>query len=210
MKTLISVSFYILLLSVISCSTSTEPDEPIYNWEKIEIQDEGTVYSFYGGLDDFVLIGTSGSILKSTDSGENWRKVYSVPYYVRQFIQKADTIFALAGHEDYFSLDGGESWEKSANVKKYDKVNKVTSLSGIKYQLEPQFQGTLAQPTLVLESKNGENWKEIFPFNHYIYSIHIDNNDRLYLGINGWEWDEERNSFDPNSNNNAIIYYTKN
>lgn len=201
-----------VLFSFFSCSTTTEPIADDYNWEKIELPDQVSVYSFYGSFSNYILIGTLTNIMRSDDAGKSWEIVYQPSHTINNFITKNDTLFAVSNFDDYFSLDDGESWSQLGyNLSPEPQNNKVINSRGIVYKMEPLFDGELAQPTLILESTDNENnWKEIFPFKHYVYSIHIDNGDRLYLGINGVEWNEERKGFIESPDNKAIIYYLNN
>jgi len=201
------LSLFFLFLG--SCNNSLEPTETKNEWRKIELPDEGSVYSFFGSLNNFLLVGTVSHIMKSDDFGKSWDTVYQTPYSINTFLKGKDTLFALSHFNDYFSLNDGESWSPlNYNLSPEPRNDTVVASDGTMYRMQSVSDGELAQPTVIFESTDqGNSWKDIFPYKHYVYSIYIDNADRLYLGINGWEWDEEMKSFNATSGSKAIIYY---
>jgi photosystem II stability/assembly factor-like uncharacterized protein len=58
-----------------------------------------------------------GGFLKSTDGGESWELLGTIPggmvTWVSQDDQNPDTFYAAGGGEVYKSTDGGESWQPS-------------------------------------------------------------------------------------------------
>jgi len=104
-------------------------------------------------------------------------------------------------------MDEGETWKVSAKgLTPYDQ-KEFRDSQGILYHHIALSNGELVTPSLILRSMDdGTNWENIFPFKHYVYSMYIDSKDRLYLGINGMEWDGVSFSC---SDITAILYYKK-
>lgn len=205
----ILIPLLISLCLLFSCTYNVSPNG--LNWNKLIVPEASTIYSMYGNISEEFLIGAggSGSILKTTDGGTNWRQVKDGTTF--EFREKEDTLFIVTlsnTHPDYYSLDRGENWfpywiRPLENMR----TRIVTSSTGIIYKVVDS--GYPKEPDHVFKSiDNGATWTDIFPYQHYIYSIYLDNSDRLYIGVNGWDWDEESNTFDIDlEDKNAIIYY---
>jgi len=83
----------------------------------------------------------------------------------------------------------------------------VTSKNDI-YKFVHNADGENALPSdVLLSGNNGRSWQNVFPYKHYITSIHVDNSDKVYLGVSGATWKD--GSFFQNNPDDAIIYYTK-
>ncbi|NOQ74460.1 MAG: hypothetical protein GQ574_20790 [Crocinitomix sp.] len=206
------IGILITLLIALTLSCNKNRDFKKKNWTKIVVPDAGVVYSMNGDIDSEFIIGGNGAIRKSTDTGETWPIVkHDITAY--DLITIENTLFAISlyneSYADFYSLDQGDNWIPSLTKSLEDKrSNEVITSTGIIYKIVKS-QTYPASPDSVLKSTdNGETWTAIFPFKHLIYSIYLDDFDRLYLGINGWEWDSDNNSFDSNTGDNAaIIYY---
>ena len=109
-------------------------------------------------------------------------------------------------------MDSGETWQPLwANLDISGTVLTAKSSSGIYYKLQSHADGEIGLPTSVQESTdNGKTWHDIFPYKNMIYSIYIDNTDRVYLGMNDWKWNGQTGSFDASMQpGNSILYYLK-
>ncbi len=202
-------SCFILLIASITFQACDSGDEvtPQSQWEKIEFADQGAIYSMYGSLEENLLLGTSHSILKLTERGKVNKEVLRVNEPIADIMLMNDTLYAVTNFTSYYSIDGGETW-KGAN-KGFVPFNQreLRDTKGILYQHVALANGELITPSLILRSSdNGTNWENIFPYKHYVYSMYLDSKDRLYLGINGWEWDGISFS---GKGNTAILYYWK-
>ena len=202
----------ICLVFLFSCKKDELEPQSNYQWTKIEVPEAGTIYSFSGNIENELIIGGLGEIRKTTDKGNIWSVVQDsiTAYEIRK---SQDTLFAIAlynsTYTDYYSLDNGNTWHIHDNKSLEDlSVNTVTNSNGTIYKIVDP--GTFPkQPDQVLKSSDGgSTWVDVFPYKRYIYAIYLDDDERLYLGVNGWEWDENTNSFDTDSGgNNGLIYY---
>lgn len=203
-------SLAIGLLSV-GCRKNQNNDPPPVDiqWNKIIIKDEIAVSSFYGDIDNEMIIGTTHNILKTTDKGATWVKVAQNVNSVQEFIVNGDSLLAISGWPNYYSLDNGNTWQVvSREILPNDLKQVVTSKNDIyKYVLNVDGENGLPSDVL-LSGDNGTTWQNVFPYKHYIQGIHVDKADKVYLGVwGGITWKDER--FFANNTQEAIIYYTK-
>lgn len=200
-------TFYaVLLLTIQSCSPDDTKVTPQPEWEKIEFADQGAIYSIYGDLENTMLLGTSRSIIKLTDNGKVIHQVL-LNETIIGFRKENDTLFAASNPKNYYSIDNGDTWHASDKGFEPYHTKELRDSKGILYHHVALPNGELITPSLILKSSdNGTNWENIFPYKHFVYSIYLDSKDRLFLGINGWEWDGK--SFVV-TGNTAILYYQK-
>jgi hypothetical protein len=197
----------VLSLTFYACNSDDDKITPEIQWEKIEFPDQGAIYSVYGALEERLLLGTSRAIIMLTDNGEVSREVLPMDEPVSNFMEVNDTLYAISNFRNHYSIDEGETWKVSTKGWTPSDQNEFRDSKGILYYHIAVPNGELITPSLILRSiDNGSNWENIFPFKHYVYSMYLDSNDRLYLGINGWEWDGLSFS---GTGNTAILYYKK-
>ncbi|SDL50029.1 hypothetical protein SAMN05421823_106185 [Catalinimonas alkaloidigena] len=205
------IIYVVLLLGITlqSCEKEGDNMSPKTDWEQIEFADQGAIYSVYGSLESTLLVGTSLSVIKLTDNGKSTRNVLQLDYPVTDFFEDADTLYAITNEQDYYSIDGGDSWQVSNKDFMPFTPNDLTDSKGIIYHHVAIPNGELITPSLILMSSDrGTNWENIFPYKRLVYSTYLDDNDRLYLGSIDWEWNETQGSFSGNGNT-AILYYQK-
>lgn len=206
----VQIVYFLFLLSLTFQACNSDDDENMHEieWQKMEFPDKGSIYSIYGSLEDRLLLGTSQAIIMLTENGKVSREVLKLDGAIRGFEKLNDTLYAFAIFKSHYSVDEGETWKESAKAFTPPSSQwKFRDSKGMLYYHVALSNGELVTPSLILRSiDNGTNWENIFPFKHYVYSMYIDSNDRLYLGINGWQWDGL--SFSGNSTT-AILYYTK-
>jgi hypothetical protein len=181
-----------------------------YEWKKIVLPGEGLVASFYGDIYDRMIVGTNQNIVRFTDSGRSLQIVAANVDQVSELIMKNDTLFALSLGIDHYSLNKGDSWQKLpyARVPElYRGKNAVKISTGKLFRLERKNDGEIALPVNVLMSENaGTDWKNVFPYKHNIIMLFADARDKVYLGIFGAVWKEQK-GFVAKNPEDAIIYY---
>ena len=212
-KILIAVTLVCLIL-LFSCERDKLEPQADFDWIQMDVPEAGTIYSLSGNIDNELIVGGLGGIRKTSNRGLMWSIVHdSVTAY--ELRKKQDTLFAIAlynsSYQDYYSIDNGDTWELYSNKSLDDlRTSTVTSSNGTIYKIV--YSETYpAQPDQLLKSSDGGfTWIDIFPYKRSLYLIYLDDDDRLYLGANGWEWNESTNSFDTDSgDNNGVIYYIK-
>ena len=200
-------------LSFLGCTD----DEPKKNsnpngaeWKKVEIPDNGPVYAIHGDIDDVIQVSVYNRIWKSEDGGESWKKMFTTIDVVDNFKQHGDTLFAITNFTDYYSLTNGDSWESFDKELETESQDLIETGNGIQYRIVYHFDGELALPNELEKSVDtGSNWKSIYPYDHAIYYLAIDDESRLYVGINSsFEWDEEMGWFTEDFENKAAFYYS--
>ncbi|WP_162055340.1 WD40/YVTN/BNR-like repeat-containing protein [Pontibacter pamirensis] len=195
----------ILLLVLQSCKSDDVP--PQVQWEKMEFEDQGSIYSIHGSLGESMLLGTSRAILKLTDNGRSIREVLPVDIQISEFMQYGDTLYAISVWKNYYSLDEGETWQEKNRGFTPSYTNEFKDSRNVFYNhVSIVTQGHIRTPSMIMKSHDsGANWENIFPYKHIVNSMHLDNKDRLYLGANAEEWGS---GAIPGSRK-AILYYTK-
>lgn len=202
--------FCICVVLLQSCvnhdATPSQSANTTVNWQKIELPKGGALYSFYGNIDQTLIVSTLGKILRTEDGGKTWQTVLDNVDSFSEFRKNGNEILAVANFTDYSSSDDGKTWQ-ALSVDLVPSLNhSATNSKGTVYKLEFHSDGELGTPTSVLESC-GAAWKNIFPFQHDIYSIFVDNDDRLYIGTNDWAWNGLSFVESP-SGTAAVIYYS--
>ncbi|MFD3003031.1 WD40/YVTN/BNR-like repeat-containing protein [Pontibacter toksunensis] len=199
-------SLLLLLLALQSCE-SDDDITPQVQWEKIEFADQGPIYSIHGSLEDGLLLGTLRGVIKVTDNGKTSKEVLRVDTPITNLIKDGDVITAVTNIKNYSSRDGGETWHDSDKTYSPFHNREVYDSKGIIYHHVALNNGELGTPSLIMRSSDrGTNWENIFPHKRNVYSMYLDNTDRLYLGTSGSEWDGQ--SFTAISNA-AVLYYMK-
>jgi len=209
-KLIISAVISLIILCCFSCKKNLDNSLKENNWVKLIVPEAQTINSMIGNIDTELIIGSNG-IRKTRDKGNSW-SIVNEHISVRKFIKKADTLFAVltSTYDAYYSLDNGDNWTIYDDEIMADFLLKPVTLSnGTIYKIEPDLTYPKRPDQVLKSTDNGNTWVNVFPFQHYIYSIYADENDRLYLGVSGWQWDETNQYFD-SSNKNAIIYYLDN
>lgn len=216
-NSILITSALICVVFLFSCKKEALEPQSNYQWTKIVVPGASTIYSMSGNIRDELIIGGLGEIRKTTDGGSIWSIVQdSVTAY--ELRKSQDTLFAIAlynpSYLDYYSLNNGSTWN-SHNDKIFEdsRVNSVTNSNGTIYKIVDP--GTYPkQPDQVMKSSDGgSTWIDVFPYKRYIYSIYLDDDDRLYVGVNGWDSDANTNSFDfkltdtNSGEHNGYIYY---
>lgn len=192
------------------CRSHHDPDnaESAIEWNKMTIKGELSVGTFYGDIDKELIVSTDVNIFKTTDGGKTWRKVAQNVNKVRQFYLNGDTLFAISGWPNYYSLDDGESWQMMSIEIPWDSPKQVITSDHRFFEYVMHADGENALPSQVLySSDNGSTWKDVFPYKHYITSIYLDAQDKVYVGAGGFTWTES--GFVSNNPDDAIIYYTR-
>lgn len=198
-----------IILVVIACTAEKSMVGPRFKWERLVIEGEGVVYSIYGSIEKSMLAGTLSNVVRSEDGGKTWQQVLAVQSPVGEFRTSGDTLLAITNFADYYSLDRGLTWSQHEIDLLTTHKDSIRSSSGNWYKIKQSQSGELANPSQVLESADGgKSWKNIFPYQHLIYTIYLDSSDRLYIGTNNWPWNEEKKSFEQVAEKDAIIYYT--
>jgi len=87
----------------------------------------------------------------------------------------------------------------------------LNTSNGLIYQVKGNSSGELGLPAdLLVLMNNGISWRNIFPYKESIYSIALDQQNRLYVGVNNTVmWEESKGYFDEHLENNAAFYYSK-
>lgn len=210
-KLIISTAISLVILCCFSCKKDTDNPQTENKWVKLTVPEAQTIHSMTGNIDTELIIASSDGIRKTRNMGNSWSNVKE-NISVRKFRKKADTLFAVltSTFDAYFSLDNGDNWTIYDDEIMADFLLKPVTLSdGTIYKIEPDLTYPKRPDQVLKSTDNGNTWVDVFPFQHYVYSIYADEDDRLYLGIIGWEWDEINQNFD-SSNKNAIIYYLDN
>lgn len=201
------ISFALLM------STSACDEDDVFNnhveWEKIEFPGAGLIHAVHGNLDDYMLVSTISKILRTTDGGKTWVEVKKVLDPIGEFHPLNDDIYAVANFQDFVSHDQGETWEEvEFDWELRQQPDAFSDSKGNLYSVVRHYSGELALPTTFLRSVNqGNSWETIFPNRHLIISTHIDNNDRVYLGVSGSLWDGKFFQSDPEFR--GYLFYTK-
>lgn len=202
-----------LCIGLLACDSDIEIPYQERQWTKVEIVGEhAPVYSMYGSINDVMIVTLYGKILKTEDGGKTWQEKLNVTFPTFGSLKmERDTLFAIAHFDDYFSLNNGETWQALSRDLLLPDQTSVTSAQGYVYQIQQNSNGELGLPSDLLEScDGGSNFKNVFPYQHGIYSIHLNEQNELYVGINNSSvWNRETGSFDENLENNAAFYYSK-
>ncbi|TVR80085.1 MAG: hypothetical protein EA412_05295 [Chitinophagaceae bacterium] len=207
-------SLLVCLILFSSCKKDESKPHANIEWIKIDVPNASTIHSLSGNIENELIAGGLSKIFKTSNQGNTWTVVHDgiTAYELRK---KEDTLFAIAlynhTYNDYFSLDNGETWQLSPE-KSFEnlRTNIVTASNGIIYKILRSETYPKQPDKVLMSSDGGSTWIDIFPYKRYIYTIYLDDDDRLYIGANGWEWNEDINSFDSSTGNNkGIIYYIK-
>jgi photosystem II stability/assembly factor-like uncharacterized protein len=203
---------FMLLATLVACSKPGKIDViTSMQWKKVVLPGEGLIVSFYGDIHESMVVSTNLKILKTADGGQTWQTV-ATNFEANRFIKERDTLFADVHEEkSYYSLDNGDSWHRLSygRIFSMNRPTQVKTSTNQIYKLEYRSVGEQAYPTIVLSAKHGStNWKNVFPFNHYLSSIYVDAKDRIYLGGLGAEWKGENRGFvSKEPADDALIYY---
>lgn len=209
MKTNFLLQILTAFLVLIFANSCEKSKETIYNWNEVRIPKSGAVYAMSGNVESRLIIAGNGEVFASESGGEEWSVVLEgiTAYELRA---KADTLYAIAlynkTYTDFYSVDNGNSWT----------VSKTKAMNDLRYSQVEDSKGNLyrlvldntypKRPDGIIKSKDaGRSWEEIFPFKRYIYSIYLDEADRLYVGTNGWDWNGD--AFENLSSESGYIYY---
>ncbi len=206
------IFIFFLAISFFACSKKEVVLSVEKQWIKVEIAGEhAPVYSIYGDINHVLIVTLYGKILKTTDAGKTWETKLNVNSDFGKLELRKDTIIAIANGDDYYSLNEGETWQLLGRDLNFENDLKVISSTGIIYKVKENFSGELGLPYNLLEScDHGSTWKDVFPYQHAIYSVYADQYNGLYVGIaNTFVWNATLGSFEEHAQNNAAFYYSK-
>ena len=204
MRNLIIVSS--VIITFLSCRTVGVFPKP--NWQMIEVPEVSTIYALHGSLENYLLVAGLNGVVKSNDHGKTWKTVLPKIIF-GEFRQIEDTLIGVTNDmQDYYSLDRGDSWQiYHAN---FDVIwrNTVQSSQGelvYKYEPSPTYP---KRPDLVFQSSNGGvDWEDMLLDDVYVYSIHLDDSNRLYIGAVGWIWNAVLGTFEDDGRLAGFLYY---
>ena len=115
MKTKFSLLMFVnaLFILIISCQDETGPQYYKYGWEKLQTVTDQNLndITFSDSLTGWIC-GDNGTLLKSTDSGENWNSMLSTTESNLKKIQfiNSDMGFILGEHNILKTTDRGDTW----------------------------------------------------------------------------------------------------
>jgi hypothetical protein len=213
MSNTMRVIFIVILFTLLECSSNNLAPASEKQWVKVEISNEhAPVYSIYGDINQSLFVTLYGKILNTTDKGLTWTTKLNTSADFGAMEMKGDTLFAISNFEDYYSLNAGESWLLLSRDVPLAPPAMLHSSTGIIYQVKENSNGELALPSdLQASADNGRTWTTIFPYQHGIYSLSIDQSNVLYVGVNNTVvWNQSKGTFEENLENNAAFYYSKN
>ena len=203
---------FLTAITLFACSRQEALPHAEKHWIKVEIAGEhAAVYSIYGDINQSLFVTLYDKILNTTDGGKTWRTKLNSTSDFGKIEFTRDTLFAIGNNDDYFSTDAGETWQLLDHDIPLVHNWNLTAPNGTMYQVKMNFEGELALPSNVLESCNhGLTWKNIFPYQHYIYSVYADPHNALYIGVaNTFVWNESSAMFDEDLSKPAAFYYSK-
>ncbi len=203
----------LLILALSACKRSS-PAEPEPEFQPRETEDwtiltapvDANVWGVYGNLDSALLICSSNNIYRTVDQGKSWQKSdFAFNSGIFGFVERADTLYALAasmsgpwkdvsyaGHAEYRSLDGGQTWTNGRSRLDYDSLriprNYVKASNGTAYEIDKVLTPTCPQCTVNASFyvdtpgfKTSTGRKVALPQEHQIESLYLDSKQRLYL-----------------------------
>jgi hypothetical protein len=188
-----------MFLAAWASSCDGEAEKARWQWKKTEFQNQGSIYAIHGSLEGDMLLGTGNAILKLYDMGARWEKVLDTDYAITGIWLEDDTLYATTAFINYFSTDHGEHWLETDKPVQFI-APELRDLKNVLYRIVSLSNGELITPGLVLRSgDNGTNWENIFPYKKMICSARVDSHNRLYIGTNGFVWNETAGSFEGSS-----------
>ncbi|HTE34793.1 MAG TPA: hypothetical protein VK666_30660 [Chryseolinea sp.] len=201
----------ILLLFCITVSCDDDSPESAVHWETIKIDHGGMVYSIYGDIDDFLIVGTIDKILRTTDGGKTWSEVQRTESSIGSFTEINRVLYAASNFKDYRSDDDGLTWtELEFDWEITQPDVQLEDSRGAIYSFVTHSSGEIGLPITLLRSlDHGNSWQDILPYKIAAANAYLDKSDRLFLGTSGAKWDKDLGSFfsdDPEFP--AYIYYT--
>lgn len=227
---------------LLSCSKDSEniiiDEETLHShWMKLTIpSDGGGVAAVYGDVDDKLLIAIMGSIYITENQGQTWDKVYESSagisgfgLYEGELMAFTSTIIqsgtpTIARMPSAFSTDGGLTWTGSRkfDYTVYDKQEAkigYVELGDAVYQIgklsvieDDEGKKMSAQPDQILKITADEKKQLYFPSFRTMLNLHLDKQNRLYVGATGtrFEWKVEGNTRTyPNHVNEALLYISR-
>ncbi len=209
LQTTLGYSLSLLLALSLNACSSINPFNQAPEWELLRVPEAGTVYDIAGELSENLVVGGLGSIFLTQDQGETWQVVRE-DFTTRRFEMRGDSLFAFSlGDGTLYSLDMGLNWQE-IEEELVDEFNFEVNLgNGQSYRVVSD-NNFPKQPDAVEWTRDGEEWEDVFPFKRYIYSIYADERDRVYIGANGWDWDEEQQEFTfSKDKSDGLVYYVK-
>jgi len=200
-----------LIVNLICCQSKDEGVSQ-KQWVKIEIAGEhAPVYSIFGDIKTSLFVTLYGKILNTQNGGTTWSTKLEASTDFGGMELKGDSLMAISNFEDYYSLDAGETWQLLGRDLPLVSTNSVTTSNGITYRIRRNSNGELGLPSELLQSCASGLEKNVFPFQHSIYSVYLDSHNGLYVGVNNTAvWNPASGFFDEHLENNAAFYYSKN
>lgn len=195
------------LFAVIPLISSCQEDNPPVSstedesdWIRLEIPEAKQAYAVFGDIDQTLAVTTLGKGYYTIDAGETWHLAEDFRGVVFGLQYADDTLFALhssgqteqsdlmAGLAQHYSLDTGKTWHDYRGTRRHDlgKVVSVdTSSAGTVYQLRSNSTGSYVNPSDII--KKDQQGTEIvsLPHAHYLHSLYLDQQDRLYIAAAG-------------------------
>ncbi|MEL6591731.1 MAG: hypothetical protein AAFQ68_16685 [Bacteroidota bacterium] len=198
----------LLLLSLSACNSFNLFDRQP-QWELLRVPEAGTVHDIAGDIEETLVVGGLDKIFLTEDQGESWQIVME-DVTTRRFEMRGDSLYVFSlGDGTFYSLDMGQTWTES-NEALIDEFRFEVSLSnGDRYRWVADVTFP-KEPDLIERTTDGTNWENVFPFMRYVYSLYADDQDRVYVGTSGWDWNEEKGGFVVvPGRSDGLVYYVK-
>ncbi|MER3328438.1 MAG: hypothetical protein RIF34_02580, partial [Candidatus Kapaibacterium sp.] len=116
--------------------------------------------------DNFLLVGWSGGVLRTTNSGENWEQTYSGTHNsILKVIQHGSDIFGITFKGDFIkSEDGGDKWD----------VKKVSDSILFDFYIKDNlFYINQLNDSIMISSDFGNSWTSEFVIKDSIQNIYV-------------------------------------
>ncbi len=204
-------------------------------WMKISIPEQQRgVSAIYGSIDDTLVVATMYNIYITTDQGTSWELVHESKTGISGFSMVDGELCALSSfgqnveYESAFSpmlysLDCGKTWtsERKFDYQVYDQIRRirdhVTLENGMFFRIDNNLkpEGNTGMsfvhgPNKLFKGIDGTETQVYFPFKRYLNYLHLDANERLYIGADGSRFEGEEEKFVHTSDDNtALIYFSR-
>ena len=228
----------LLLATACQKKDSVAPTEtPDSDWIKLEVPTNwggDEAYSVAGDLDKTLLVATNTQLNATSDGGKTWRvlKVFNRPLY--GLLLRHDTLFALESMvtrqgervalvADQFSTDFGQTWAYPTGNAEYYRFRAISQpfgrveAAGVTYRTRPN---TAPIPNssseyviasdLLRTTAGGLTAPLRLPARHYLNSLHLDGQNRLYVAASGLRFDESTSTTaSAKSGKSAVVYVSR-
>ncbi|WKN42980.1 hypothetical protein [Tunicatimonas pelagia] len=212
--------------------------EELRDWETLIIPNGREAEAIVGNIDDTLMVTTMMSAYFTADGGETWQESEGLGGTVFDVLERNDTVYALwaTGLRDYvgppfvanqryaglatqFTMDYGITWQRTPYQDQHSinsPVGIATSPSGVTYRIKDNITPLNADTTSyrtnysTVEMYHEGRWQTIdFPFEYVLNNIHVDEDNRLYVSADSWQYVQDNQITGPDENYPGLVYMYK-